>query len=149
MSCRAAAARFDISESAAIKLMQRYRATGSIERGQMGGHKPLKLAAWRDWLMQRVGEKPDITTRELSDELVERGVTVSHVSVWNLLQREKQSYKKSVLASEQDRPDVARYRARWQQRQAAIDPSRLVFIDETWTKTNMAPLRAGACAVIA
>ena len=24
-----------------------------------------------------------------------------------------------------------------------IDPTRLVFIDETWTKTNMAPLRAG------
>jgi transposase len=46
-----------------------------------------------------------------------------------------------VLASEQDRPDVARHRARWRQRQATIDPARLVFIDETWTKTNMAPLR--------
>lgn len=46
-----------------------------------------------------------------------------------------------MLASEQNRPDVARHRARWQQRQATIDPERLVFIDETWTKTNMAPLR--------
>jgi transposase len=46
-----------------------------------------------------------------------------------------------VLASEQERPDVARHRQRWQQRQATIDPARLVFIDETWTKTNMAPLR--------
>lgn len=26
-------------------------------------------------------------------------------------------------------------------RQAAVDPRRLVFIDETWVKTNMAPLR--------
>jgi len=25
--------------------------------------------------------------------------------------------------------------------QDRIDPARLVFIDETWTKTNMAPLR--------
>ena len=25
--------------------------------------------------------------------------------------------------------------------QGRIDPGRLVFIDETWTKTNMAPLR--------
>jgi hypothetical protein len=25
--------------------------------------RPLKLMAWRDWLMQRLGEKPDITTR--------------------------------------------------------------------------------------
>jgi transposase len=46
-----------------------------------------------------------------------------------------------VLACEQDRPDVARHRSRCQQRQATIDPERLVFIDETWTKTNMAPVR--------
>ena len=46
-----------------------------------------------------------------------------------------------MLASEQGRPDVALHRKRWQQRQATIDPDRLVFIDETWTKTNMAPLR--------
>ena len=37
---------------------------------------------------------------------------------------------------------MARRRARWKARQASIDPSRLVFIDETWVKTNMAPLRA-------
>ena len=36
---------------------------------------------------------------------------------------------------------MARHRARWQQRQATIAPERLVFIDETWTKTDMAPLR--------
>jgi transposase len=94
MSCRAAAARFNVSESAAIKLMRRYRATGSIDPGQMGGHKPLKLAAWRDWLMQRLAEKPDVTTRELADELIEHGVTVSHVSVWNQLRREHHSHKK-------------------------------------------------------
>jgi hypothetical protein len=36
---------------------------------------------------------------------------------------------------------VARYRSRWQKYQGRIDPTRLVFIDETWAKTNMAPLR--------
>jgi putative transposase len=46
-----------------------------------------------------------------------------------------------VLASEQDRPDVARRRAQWRARQDRIEPARLVFIDETWAKTNMAPLR--------
>jgi putative transposase len=49
--------------------------------------------------------------------------------------------KKTVLAREQDRPDVARRRARWCRYQQRIDPKRLVFLDETWTKTNMAPLR--------
>ena len=29
----------------------------------------------------------------------------------------------------------------WRRYQGRIDPARLVFIDETWTKTNMAPLR--------
>jgi transposase len=41
---------------------------------------------------------------------------------------------------------VARRRAQWQAHQARgrVDPSRLVFIDETWAKTNMAPLRGWA-----
>lgn len=47
-------------------------------------------------------------------------------------------------ASEQDRPDVARRRLRWRKYQGRFDPARLVFIDETWTKTNMAPLRGWA-----
>jgi len=32
---------------------------------------------------------------------------------------------------------VARRRARWKTHQAKLDPKRLVFIDETWAKTNM------------
>lgn len=32
---------------------------------------------------------------------------------------------------------MARRRARWRRHQHKIDPSRLVFIDETWAKTNM------------
>jgi hypothetical protein len=32
----------------------------------------------------------------------------------------------------------------WTKYQNRIDPTRLVFIDETWTKTNMAPLRGWA-----
>ena len=39
---------------------------------------------------------------------------------------------------------MARRRNQWTARQGRIDPRRLVFIDETWTKTNMAPLRGWA-----
>jgi transposase len=49
--------------------------------------------------------------------------------------------KKSLYAEEATRPDVARKRRWWQRVQARIAASRLVFIDETWVKTNMAPLR--------
>jgi transposase len=39
---------------------------------------------------------------------------------------------------------VARRREQWIRHQGRIAPERLVFIDETWTKTNMAPLRGWA-----
>jgi hypothetical protein len=40
---------------------------------------------------------------------------------------------------------VARRRAQWKKYQGRIDPKRLVFIDETWAKTNMMRLH-GRCA---
>jgi transposase len=49
-----------------------------------------------------------------------------------------------VAAGERDRPDVARRRAQWTKYQDRVDPERLVFIDETWTRTDMAPLRGWA-----
>jgi len=49
-----------------------------------------------------------------------------------------------VVAGERDRPDVARRRAQWIKYQDRVDPARLVFIDETWTRTNMAPRRGWA-----
>ncbi len=52
--------------------------------------------------------------------------------------------KKTLVAAEQDRPDIARRRDQWRHYQHRVDPARLVFIDETWTKTNMAPLRGWA-----
>jgi transposase len=39
---------------------------------------------------------------------------------------------------------VARRRARWKAYQDRLDPARLVFIDETWAKTNMTRLRGWA-----
>jgi putative transposase len=36
--------------------------------------------------------------------------------------------------------DIRRHRARWRIYQGRVDPSRLVFIDETWAKTNMTRL---------
>ena len=64
--------------------------------------------------------------------------------MWNFVHAEKLSFKKTVAASERDRPDVARRRAQWSGRQDRINPTRLVFIDETWIKTNMEPLRGWA-----
>ena len=40
---------------------------------------------------------------------------------------------------------MARRRARWRRHQGKLDPARLVFIDETWAKTNMTRTH-GRCA---
>jgi transposase len=50
-------------------------------------------------------------------------------------------FKKTLFALEQARADIARRRRRWRAWQSGLDPRKLVFIDETWIKTNMAPLR--------
>jgi transposase len=39
------------------------------------------------------------------------------------------------------RPAIARRREQWKKYQHLLDASRLVFIDETWAKTNMTPIR--------
>jgi transposase len=52
--------------------------------------------------------------------------------------------KKTLLASEQDRPDIARARDEWigtRQPRMRLEPHRLVFIDETGTTTKMTRLR--------
>jgi transposase len=97
----------------------------------------MALARERDWLLARLAAKPDVTLRALLAELAERDVLVSYGAVWNFFATEGISFKKSLHAAEQDRPDIARRRARWKKYQGRLDPAHLVFIDE-------APAFAGA-----
>jgi transposase len=88
--------------------------------------------------------KRDFTLRGLVAEFAERGLKVDYRSVWEFVHAENLSFKKSVVAGERDRPDVARRRAQWINYQDRVEPERLVFIDETWTRTDMAALRGWA-----
>src|SRR6516162_2365652 len=136
-SCRAVATKFKVSVASIVKWSQRFRATGIAAAYKVGGRRPYPLAGERDWLLARLAEKPDITLRALGAELAARGIKVSHFAVWHFFEHEGISFKKSLQASEQDRPDVARRRTQWRKYQGRLDPSRLVFIDDTWAKTNM------------
>src|SRR5215469_17832186 len=49
--------------------------------------------------------------------------------------------KKTFRAAEQERADVAEARRAWCELQPKLNPEKLVFLDETWTTTNMARLR--------
>jgi transposase len=64
-----------------------------------------------------------------------RRADLAHVeAAWPVAQ------KKSLRAAEQDRPDVAKARVEWRENQPKLNAGRLIFIDETWTKTNMVRL---------
>src|SRR3954453_13799104 len=59
-SARQAAERFEVSPSAAIKLMRRVRQTGSPAPGQIGGHRRPLLEADADLILALVGGKTRI-----------------------------------------------------------------------------------------
>lgn len=94
LSCRGAAARFGLGVSTVINWVRRFRATGDLRAGQMGGHKPRKISGeHRLWLIERCRER-DFTLRGLVAELGERGLAVDYRSVWEFVHAEKLSYKK-------------------------------------------------------
>ncbi len=93
-TCREVAVLFDVAVSSVVKWSSRKRSTGSAAAKPMGGRRFHKLEAERDWLLSRLAEKPDVTMRELAAELAERGIVVSHVSVWNLIRQADKTFKK-------------------------------------------------------
>ncbi|MEK7754610.1 MAG: IS630 family transposase [Planctomycetota bacterium] len=143
-SCRDVAGTYKVSVASVVKWSQRFRATGSAAAKRMGGTQPRSLAAERAWLLARLAAAPDLTLRALVMELRDRGVVTSYGSVWRIVHDADVSFKKTLFATEQDRPDVARRRERWKAYQGRLDPARLIFIDETWAKTNMTRLRGWA-----
>lgn len=73
MSRRAAAQRFGVSDSAAIKWVERFEATGLRTPVGTGGHRPSTLKPHRAFIETALADKPDITLealcRRLSAEL--------------------------------------------------------------------------------
>src|SRR3954465_250772 len=94
-SCHAVAARFDVAVSSVVKWRQRYRATGSVAPGKMGGHRRPVLEPHRAFIVERISQTPHLTLHRLKDGLAGRGVAVSHNPIWNFLQREGLRFKKN------------------------------------------------------
>jgi transposase len=60
-SIRDVGAVFGVSPSAVSKWSQRFRANGSVAANKMGGHKPVILAAHRDFVLARFAAEPELT----------------------------------------------------------------------------------------
>ena len=94
---RSAAQRFGISVATAVRIGQKWRSGRGVQPGQMGGHRSLVLNGESgDWLRARLEEKGDLTMRALAQELAERGVVVTHDTVWRYVRRQGLSFKKNA-----------------------------------------------------
>lgn len=144
-SRREAAEHYDISASTAVIWVKCFHETGCCAAKPRGGSiSPLEKHA--DFLLGLIDEQPDLTLDEVVDAMHNnRGIAGSRTAVWRFFQRHKITFKKSLRAAEQQRPDVARSRRRSMREQGKLDPARLVFIDETAANTKMVRVY-GRCA---
>jgi transposase len=97
VSARAAAKVFGVSESAAIKWMQRWRRQGSVAPDPVRGHRRQLLEGQAVWLLQVIETKTDLTLEEIRSQLKKRGVRVSLWTVWSFYDRHDISFKKKRL----------------------------------------------------
>jgi transposase len=70
------AARYEVSVSFVVKLMQRWRERGTLTPEPMGGRKPQRLAGHAERVRALVAADPDLTIDGLRRRLADEGVTV-------------------------------------------------------------------------
>ena len=80
-SCRQAAARFGVSVSFVVKLLQRWRGSGSLAARPLGGRRSHRLAGHAELVGRLVAAEPDITLEELRRRLAAEGVAIGRSSV--------------------------------------------------------------------
>lgn len=97
MTRRAAAERFGIAASSAIKWVQQWRQTGSVQARPRGGdQRSQRIEAHSAEILALVEETPDITLAEIAAHLEEEhGLRVSQSTIWRLLNRHGLTFKKN------------------------------------------------------
>jgi transposase len=135
-SLRQIAYLFSVNLSFLVRLLQRRRATGSLQPKPHGGGPPPKLdAAAVRRLLALVRQQPDATLTELRDRL---GIPCHIATIARVLHQHGITRKKKTLhAQKRDQPDVQAQRAAFTERLAAVGLEHLVFIDEFGATTAM------------
>jgi putative transposase len=94
LSRRQAATQFDVAVSTAINWVRRFRQSGTVAPGQMGGHRPRTIRGEHEaWLAARLRER-DFTLRGLVAELAERGLDADYWAVWTFVHEQGLTHKK-------------------------------------------------------
>jgi transposase len=96
MSRRAAAERFGIGVSTAIRWVQRWRTTGSWAALRFGGdRRSHRIDVFREEILGLVEAKPDMTLAEIAEHLAQHhGMRPALSTVHRFFQRHGVSYKK-------------------------------------------------------
>jgi transposase len=142
-SIRGIARVFRVRTSFIVRLLQRRRATGSLApEPHRGGPPPALGPADWDRLADLVRQDPDATLEQLRQR---GGFSWSLKTLGYALDQLGLTWKKkSRHATQRDRPDVKRKRRKFRRELAAIEPEKLVFVDETGATTTMTPTHARA-----
>jgi transposase len=93
-SARAAAGRFDVSVSSALRWGQRWRAEGHARPRAMGGDRRSRLREHRARVLQLVARQPDLTLHEIRSALAACGITVALSTVQRFLAAQNLTLKK-------------------------------------------------------
>jgi len=94
-SCRAAAARFGVSASSAIRWCALARDAGSVVPGPLGGdRRSARIEVHADLLLGLVDRKSDITLAEIQAELARAGVQAGIGTIWRFFDRHRVTRKK-------------------------------------------------------
>lgn len=92
-SRREAAEHFEISASAAVKWMRRWRDVGRSTAMPRGGStSPLEKHA--NWLLALIAKQPDLTLDEVFAAMRKRGIAGSRTALWRLFARHEITFKK-------------------------------------------------------
>jgi putative transposase len=94
LSRRAAAKRFAVSESCAVKLIQRWTRTGSVAPATPWRRKPYALANHEKLVRDLMVAQPDMTLDELRAALAAAGIVVGRTSVHRYLEALDLTFKK-------------------------------------------------------
>ena len=135
-SLRALAELFSVDLSTIVRLLQRFRITGSVQpKPHAGGPRPKLDAKATARLLELVRQQPDATLTELRDRL---GIDCSIVTIFRTLKRNGITRKKKTrFAEERDSPRVQEQRRVFCKEMAKVDANHVVFIDETGATTAM------------
>ena len=130
--------RFSVSISFIVRLLQRHRATDSVLPKPHAGSPPLALSPQQlEKLRQLVDLHPDATLAQLRDF---GGFTCSVMGIFRALRRLGITRKKkSLYASQRNRPDVQKKRENHRKTMRRVAKKRLIFLDETGIATDMTP----------